>query len=380
MRISFLHVFFLSLAVLSCETNPLDTVDTGGAAPFLQSASVMPPGFDLDALAPSGSTYQLNVSLTALVSDPQGASDVAAVTYSLFGPSGETPIASGQFTKFPPSVESQPVICNGTLSFSVNRSTSGVYRMEIAATDLAGHRSATVSQEIPVYKGKSAPVLSLPGARILAQAGIDSTRYAVTITASDSNGLSDVSLVTLRATGTKNPSPFAMYDDGTPSHGDAVAGDGVYSLLTWIAPAGDIHDVVFEFSAADKAGHPSNVIRRPVANATPRLLVLTVPSTIQRPSSGSSLVSFFVGAADANGLSDIDSVFFRNMSSSTPAPVLMYDDGDRTVHGDSLANDGTYSRILSIDASTNPGAKQFQFTVIDRLGARADSTKTITIN
>jgi hypothetical protein len=57
----------------------------------------------------------------------------------------------------------------------------------------------------------------------------------------------------------------------------------------------------------------------------------------------------------------------------------MYDDGDLAAHGDSLAGDGTFSRLLSIDAATSTGQKQFRFSVTDRSAARADTLKIITI-
>jgi hypothetical protein len=69
-----------------------------------------------------------------------------------------------------------------------------------------------------------------------------------------------------------------------------------------------------------------------------------------------------------------------NLSSVTPTVVLMYDDGDLAVHGDSVAADGTWSRRLSIDASNSTGAKTFKFSATDRAGARIDSTRIITIN
>lgn len=380
MRKSFLPVFLFSLAFVSCENNPLDAIDARGAAPYLRSATITPAGFDLDAMIIPGTSYPLNASVSALVSDPQGASDVAAVTFALFAPSGDVPIASGQCAKTLPSDNSQPVACTGTLAFSVDRNAAGIYRLELSALDQAGHVSATLLQEIPVYRGKSAPVLSQPGARILEQAGSDSTRYAVTVAAFDSNGLADIARVTVRAIGAKNTTLLTMYDDGSKLHVDALAGDGIYSLPAWVSPVGDIHDVVFEFLATDKAGHAGNAIRRPVANAIPRFIAFNVPPTITRPVSGNSTVTFSVGVADDDGLADIDSVYFRNMSSTSPVPFLLYDDGDVTAHGDPVAHDGSYASILQISSSNSPGVKLFQFSVTDRFGARADSTKTITIN
>jgi hypothetical protein len=379
MRTPSLVVSLFLLAFVSCENNPLDAIDTTGSAPVLKSASIIPASLDID-VTPPGASRQVSVTVTAYVSDPQGASDVSSVTYTVFGPPGDSLITSGRLVMIQPAADSLPVTCTGAPAFAVDTITGGIYRLEIQATDKAGHLSAGLLREVTVFRGKSAPVLSLPGARWLAQSGTDSIFYAVSITAFDANGLKDIARVSVRAAGARNSTALAMYDDGLKTHGDAVAGDGVFSVRTWVAPVADIHDVVFEFDATDNAGHASNTARRPVVNAPPMFTFLNVPSTIQRPASGASLVSFFVGVTDGDGSTDIDSVFFKNMSSSTPTAILMYDDGDTVIHGDTLAGDGTYSRILSIDASTSTGTKQFKFTVTDRLGARTDSTKSITIN
>jgi hypothetical protein len=380
MRTSSLLGLLISLACVSCENNPLDAIDTQGNAPFLQSVTISPAGFDLDAIITPETSYTLYASVSALVSDPQGASDVAAVSFAFFSPASDVPIASGQCSITLPTDNSQPATCSGTLTFSIDRNATGTYRLELLARDKAGHGSASLLQEIAVTRSKSAPVLSLPGARVLAQAGTDSTLYAVSVAAFDSNGLGDIAQVSVRAIGAKNAAAVMMYDDGLKSHGDATAGDGIFSISTWVSPVGDIHDVVFQFLATDRAGHASNTVRRPVANATPSFVAFNVPATITRPTSGNSTVTFSVTVADDDGLADIDSVYFRNMSSTAPTPFLLYDDGDMIAHGDPVAHDGSYASILQISSTNTPGVKLFQFTVTDRLGARADSTKNITIN
>lgn len=380
MRKSSLFPFIFALLILSCDDNPLDAVDIEGAAPFLNSITILPTGFDLDTKNPTGGMYQLVASMTVQVGDPDGASDVAAVTYALFGPSGGTAITSGELGKTLPPAESLAVSCNGQVTFTVARSQTGIYRLEMQARDRAGHLSSTLLQELPVYAGKSAPALSQPGARALAQSGVDSTLYALTVSATDSNGLADIAAVTVRTIGVRNPEALQMFDDGLKSHADAVAGDGVYSIPAWVVPTGSILEVAFEFSATDRAGHASNVVRRPIANELPRFTALDVPLTITRPATGSTLITFAVTVADGNGLSDIDSVYFRNMSATTPVPFLLFDDGNIAAHGDTTAGDGSYASILQITSSNTPGAKLFQFSVTDRVGSRADSTITITIN
>jgi hypothetical protein len=379
MRKPSLCISLFLLVFISCENNPLGVIDSTGSSPLLRSATVLPASVDLDA-ATLGSSNRLNITVTTTISDPQGASDVAGATYSIFAPKGDSLVASGTINLVQPAADSLPVTGTAAPGFVVDTTSGGTYRVEIQATDRAGHKSMALSQGISIYKGKRAPVLSLPGARWLAQTVADSAQYGVFVTANDAGGLTDIAHVTFRAVGTKNLATIEMYDDGLKTHADAVAGDGIFSVRAWIAPTTTIADVVLEFSATDKAGHASATLRRPLDNSMPTFTSFNVPTTIQRPASGSNLVSFIVGVQDANGLSDIDSVYFRNMSSTSATIILMYDDGDKTLHGDSLASDGRFSRILSIDASTSTGIKQFKFSVTDRLGARSDSTFSITIN
>jgi hypothetical protein len=379
MRTPSLLLCLLLLAFVSCENNPLGVVDISGASPILKSASVLPASYDLDANSLAAGN-RFNFTITVQVSDPQGASDVTGVSYTIFGPPGDSLISTGSLNMVMPAVDSLPITCTGAPAIVVDTAKGGAFRVEIRATDKAGHSSAAFSRVVTLYKSKRAPVLSSPGAHWLAASGPDSTLYGVLVTATDANGLNDIAQVTVRATGVKNPTSLLLYDDGLKAHNDATSGDGVYSGKIWISPSGDLHDVVFEFTASDKAGHVSNTVRRPIANSTPVFTFLNVPSTITRPSSGTSLISFFAGVRDADGIADVDSVYFKNMSSTAPSIIMMYDDGDVLAHGDSVAGDGTYSRILSIDATTTTGIKQFRFSVIDRLGAQSDSTKSITIN
>jgi len=171
-----------------------------------------------------------------------------------------------------------------------------------------------------------------------------------------------------------------MFDDGSRSHADAVAGDGIYTAVAWVQPTTVLEEMTFEYRAADRAGNASNILRRSANNMAPLFVAFNVPSVIQRPASGSSLVLFAAAVDDINGLSDIDSVYFMNLSATTPAPFSMFDDGDLSAHGDSVASDGTYSILLSITSSNTPGVKDFRFSVVDRAGARADTTRQITIN
>jgi hypothetical protein len=363
---------------MGCENSTIVPQEPSGSSPVIQSLAIFPVDINLDALTPSGGMYRLSVAVQASVTDPQGDGDIREASYRLSTPGASQPLATGTLT----GTVTRPgtTSFSGSVSFSVTRAKTGVYNLEVFAVDRNGFSSTVLLQQILVRKNSTPPVLSLPGFREVARQGPDSIRFAVTVAAADSDGLNNIDAVTVRALSARDSSVMQMYDDGLRSHGDNVAGDGVFSVFTWIVPRGTLQEVVFEFRGTDRDGWQSNNVRRAVDNSTPRFVSFAVPSTIQRPTTGSSLVTFAATVEDQNGLGDVDSVYFRNMSSANPTIILMYDDGDLAAHGDSLASDGTYARILSIDATTTPGIKEFRFSVVDRAGARSDSTKNITIN
>jgi hypothetical protein len=373
-------LLFLIAALYGCEDTPSEVIDFTGSAPVLRSTSVSPSLFNLDQQQMTGGAYRLSSTLTAAVSDPQGLEDIREVAWSVYPPGGGSPIARGALGPIAGNPLSPTREYTSVASFDVTRSATGAYRMEIVAIDGSSLRSTIVQATLTVRLSDQPPVLSLPGARHVPVPGTDGYYYALTVFAADSSGLNDISQVTVRAIGSKDSSAKAMVDDGNRSLGDAVAGDGVYSTYLWVFPTTTVQEVVFEYRAVDRAGSQSNPLRRSASNEPPLFVSLTVPSVIQRPASGSTAIAFFASVADPNGLSDIDSVYFRNLSSTSPVPFLMYDDGNLTQHGDSVAADGRYSVVVSISSTNSTGAKDFRFSVVDRAGARADTSRVITIN
>ena len=372
--------FVLLVAALSgCEENPSTVADLTGTSPVLESASATPAAFDLDALPQQGGVYRLSAYIAALVSDPQGVSDIREVRWTLYAPSGTSVIATGTMQAGVTGSNGLTRDYSTAITFDATRALRGAYRVELTATDGSGFRSTTTSISLNVRIGNASPALALAGARQISMSG-DSALFALSVQASDSNGLGDVARVTVRARASKDSSATQLYDDGTRAHGDAIAGDGIFSAYRWVRPTTVVSAILFEYTGVDAGGNQSNVLLRSANNEGPRFAALTVPATITRPGSGSIPVSFFAAVTDANGRSDIDSVYFINLSSTSPTIISMYDDGDVTTHGDSVAADGIWSRRLSIDAATSTGAKTFRFSATDRAGARADSTRIITIN
>jgi hypothetical protein len=369
-----------ALAFISCEENTLSPVAAGSGAPFVSAATVTPTSsLNIDNLTPVNGKYLITAAIFAKVSDPDGPGDIAQVTYRLYKLNSAEVFTSGTMNRLSGLPDTSYLTFSANVSLSVARSETGTYRIEITAEDNAHLVSNALSGSLRVTRTNTAPVLGVPGIRTLASAFPDSARFLLFVNAADSDGIADINLVQVQTLNTTDTSPRVMPDNGPGGSGDLIAGDGVFSLVVSVKPLTSPADVVFEFSAKDNAGAQSNIVRRTLRNRPPIINSLAVPDSIQLPSDGSKLVLFYMTASDSDGLGDIDSAYFRNESSSTPTSILMYDDGDLNTHGDDTAGDGVFSRILSIDAGTSTGNKEFHFHVVDKEGARAEVIRTIKI-
>ena len=93
----------------------------------------------------------------------------------------------------------------------------------------------------------------------------DTTHISLSIHAADSNGLKDIEFVFFNSfLPNGNPSsqnPLLLFDDGISTHGDAVAGDGIYSQIISLPPTGVTKGTYrWEFQARDREKKTSNII------------------------------------------------------------------------------------------------------------------------
>ncbi len=135
---------------------------------------------------------------------------------------------------------------------------------------------------------------------------------------------------------------------------------------------------VVEITATGADENVSNTMIAGIAitrnNARPRIFSLSAPDTLVRPASGVQIVRIAVTANDSDGTADIEKVFFKSVNSSSPDfEQPMFDDGLLSVDGDSVANDGRFSRLIPLDSTATPGTKEFRFWARDRAGALSDS-------
>ena len=145
---------------------------------------------------------------------------------------------------------------------------NGVYIVQYYVKDIYDATNYISAQNFDFDNNSDqfAPVLSdliLPDSVALGQS------FVFSVTASDSNGLSDVDLVyfelyrpdsTIVTDNTGN-SLFQMHDDGnTTVWGDTTAGDGIYSYKNSFSPTAQLGNWRFEFQAIDRSNLLSNKI------------------------------------------------------------------------------------------------------------------------
>jgi len=86
----------------------------------------------------------------------------------------------------------------------------------------------------------------------------------MSVTASDQNGLQDIKevyFISYRPDGTTSGEKNQMFDDGnTPTNGDLIAGDGIYSILIQVTPQNTKGTYRFDFRAVDRTSKLSNII------------------------------------------------------------------------------------------------------------------------
>jgi hypothetical protein len=89
-----------------------------------------------------------------------------------------------------------------------------------------------------------------------------------------------------------------------------------------------------------------------------------------------TVISTSVEAADSNGQSDIQSVYFvvyRPDGSTNEMRNLLFDDGNVMDHGDLVAGDGIYSLLIQVDGTNQKGTYRFEFQAVDRSGETSNT-------
>ena len=244
----------LFVLVSSCEENfPIETDDT-------DTLSVSP---SIDSVRAEYNDITQRFFLEAIVSDPQGLSNIDSVTFKAFktgrvdsltgalndsGINGDIIRGDGRFSAL--------------LSHSLTDSGLGSFRFLISACDSDSNAADNFELllDITIYK----PFLTFVSATDSVALG-DSIFIEVAVT--DSNGLSDIRKVTYDIFNVNDSTliqdnTFVMVDNG--SLGDKISGDGIYSVTQPTRPANEGGSTgIFDFliKAEDFTGEKSDTLK-----------------------------------------------------------------------------------------------------------------------
>jgi len=170
-----------------------------------------------------------------------------------------------------------------------------------------------------------------------------------------------------------NSSPVTLYDNGDVANGDITAGDNRFANkfpMSELYPNGNyrINFYVDQNNSSHKQVAVCNfVYNNNQINIAPVISNLVAPDTVTI-GSDSTFIFISVDASDANGLNDIDRVFFNsflpNGDPSSGNPFIMYDNG---TNGDLTPGDGTYSLLIVLPPTgVTLGAYRWEFQAYDR--------------
>ena len=252
--------FFLLLAA-GCEDQNLAPVDPAGSPPFIRSFRITPDSISLNTLTPSGGQYAISIQCTAEISDPDGPSTLGPVTAEVLAPGAADPVASLSLTT--DGTAGNVSTMSGVIRFSVTKTAIGAYRVVLHATDGQSFSSNTVDRRLMIWRTNFPPALSslfAPDTVDLPTGG--TLTIPMSITATDSNGLADITEVFFRSLDSSDPTKkYLLYDNGNAANGDAAAGDGRFSIIIQLAEGPTVRRTFrFAFQAIDASADTSAVL------------------------------------------------------------------------------------------------------------------------
>jgi hypothetical protein len=154
------------------------------------------------------------------------------------------------------------------VEFQLGRVFVGKFTLSVWSIDKSGNQSNVIYLPLEILRrDNQKPILSNLQMDSIAHIAstTDTLQLFIKINATDPDGQSDVASVYFNSF--RPPSglpasgnPYLLYDNGDPIHGDAVAGDGIYSQIIILPPSTVTGTYRFEFHALDRSFDSSNVI------------------------------------------------------------------------------------------------------------------------
>ena len=264
--------FFMALLLPSllltsgCEESGLGPIDSSGLPPYVKRANVRPDTVKLRTITPVNGKYPISADLRMFVEDADGVGDLAVVEADIYFPASVDIVASVPLADngSGPDSTAKDSVYSGTVRFEVTLAEAGPYRVRFRARDRGGLESNIIDRTLFIDRDNSPPVISdltAPDTLTLPVAP-DSLRILMTVKVTDPDGPADIKEVFFRSLDSSDPTrKFPLYDNGEPSNGDAVEGDGIYSIIVVLPPDPSLRKTYrFLFQALDTVGEASNSI------------------------------------------------------------------------------------------------------------------------
>jgi len=195
--------------------------------------------------------------------------------------------------------------------------------------------------------------------------GSDAVLFSAAI--QDSNGIEDVPYITMRL----KQQNLTIFSTALNLLSSNDVDSGLYGAYFDSSFATErVGNYELEFQAVDLSGDSSNTDLRSIylENSSPTLSNVQLPDSVQRPAAGTDTIVVRVGAKDSQGLNDIDLVAFDiYRTGGDTTTIEMFDDGDFNNHRDEIANDGIYSRGLTVTPQNIAAKFYFIFQAKDKV-------------
>ncbi len=152
-----------------------------------------------------------------------------------------------------------------TIDLELRRGDVGDYTVEVTGEETGETDPAVALANMRVVYGNNPPVIVEVTAPDTVTVQAQPVPVDLSVHVVDPSGPKDIKRVffnSYRPDGSPSQgNPFTMYDDGNVLlHGDAVAGDGWYSLRVTLPPTTTRGEYDFEFRAIDYSNTTSNVV------------------------------------------------------------------------------------------------------------------------
>jgi hypothetical protein len=255
-------IFIIPLFLWGCSQK-FDTVIDSGTTNYQVSNVSSFPGF---VYSYSDSTFTASISFYSVTG-------VKSVFFNVTSPDGNTLNASpiplfddGNLALHGDTTAGDKTFSN---KYPLGQSDiSGEYIIQYYIEDSFGKVVLAAEHNFIYNRGavNAAPIVSNLVAPDTVTLNTTATTFInISIQAADSNGLNDIDIVFFNAYlpngNASSNNPIIMYDDGSSVHGDAVAGDGIYSQIISLPATGVTKGTYrWEFQARDRENKTSNII------------------------------------------------------------------------------------------------------------------------